>query len=535
MVKSLFLDRLIRQLPQHNTPLYCFIFIIIIGFSLRLYNAIHSGVPNSDAAFYIDHARIIYYGLWDLISLREHFYKSFYPLLIALAYPLAGNWITAAYAVSIVLGVLLLFPVYALSRKFLRVETSLLVALTYAVLPTLVFSGSQMLRDPLYWLFIAFGLWFLSKSNVQPYGYLLLSSFSFLLATLNRHEGFVFFIVSCLYLLYRERGRKLVRIIVFLLPWLILSLAAWTMNQLTDSNILQSRWDFFSDRIANTLNNYNKVAHTLKSLSQSPPTDIPPQFFNFASTLVWLFPFGIIIYSALEAFHYLFFIIIIMGIANIKNLLKKGNDAYYFLSLVIIIIMLLYLFLFTNWEIEPRWLISLFIPAFLFLGQGFEQIIKFLSHNRWFKMSRPFAAFILAIVIVIVTLPRDLSPREQDKIVYKQIGLAIAEREKTNKEIPILIAGVGMRWVSLYANQNVTGAPYPDIYQSSYPSLISNSYPELIHNLRSRGIRYFVWEERHWPKNRYDLISHLKRDELTPIGEWYHVDSGRMILFAVVP
>ncbi|MCX7635705.1 MAG: hypothetical protein N2Z74_08180, partial [Syntrophales bacterium] len=67
----------------------------------------------------------------------------------------------------------------------------------------------------------------------------------------------------------------------------------------------------------------------------------------------------------------------------------------------------------------------------------------------------------------------------------------------------------------------------------TYKTIIGNSYGELIAALHIHGIRYLVWEEKHWPKDHYDLLSHGQTGELINLGEWYHPDSGRIVLFAV--
>ncbi|HRS49072.1 MAG TPA: glycosyltransferase family 39 protein [Thermovirgaceae bacterium] len=511
-------------------PSFPFAVVLAIALVLRIYTAVVSGVPNSDAAYYIDHARIIYHGLWNVIDTRESFFFSLYPFFIAAVYPLAGNWIAAAYAVSVILGVWLLFPVYRLSQLYLRGDAALLVSLTFAVLPTLVFAGAQMLRDPVFWLFSAYGILYFARSPWKPPWFLALSSLFFLGAVLNRQEGIFFFLVSLGFLPFRRGGRLTARISSFLLPWVGALLMAGLALPRALWEALTARWHFL-DVLNGTIKNYTDTAATLKALAQTPPPPVPTEFFNFASTLLWLFPLGIILYSSLEAFHYLFLLVMVVGVSRAGTGEALERDRPYFLSLMCTFFVMFYIYLFSNWAIEQRWLICMFIPAAVFLGHGYERILETMVKSL--HLRRTAAVLFVAAAVVLITLPRDLSPRERDKVVYKDIGLTIAHREKADQEIPILTAGVGMRYVSLYANLNVPGAPYPDRYRRSYPTMIGRSYGEFIDALKTEGIKYFVWEEKHWPPGRYDLLREMKARDLTKIGEWYHPDSGRLILFAV--
>ncbi|MCX7634777.1 MAG: glycosyltransferase family 39 protein, partial [Syntrophales bacterium] len=421
-------------------PTVLFTLIVVLAAALRIYSAIASGVPNSDAAYYIDHARIIYYGLWDAAAHRDNLVFSLYPFFIAAVYPFTGNWIVAAYTVSLVTGILLLFPIYRLAKRYLYLDTALLVTLTFAVLPTLVFAGAQILRDPIFWLFSAYGLLTFVETPHKAAPYSAVSSLLFLLASLNRQEGIVFFLVSLVFLTLRRSEKRLGRIAYFLLPWVIRGGRA--AFALPASFVAKgfSRWHLWG-QLMPLLATYKSIAAAIKTLAQTPPPPVPPEFFNFASTLLWLFPLGIIAYCALEAFHYLFLVVIILGITKTNKGGLPTEDQRYFVALSAAVFVMFYLYVLTHWEIEHRWLIALLLPAAVFLGQGYERILGFIVKK--YRIARATAALILALVTVAVTLPRDLSPRELDKVVYKKIGMAIAAREQGDREIPILTAGVG--------------------------------------------------------------------------------------------
>lgn len=179
-------------------------------------------------------------------------------------------------------------------------------------------------------------------------------------------------------------------------------------------------------------------------------------------------------------------------------------------------IVLFYLFILANWEMEHRWFVLVILPSFIFLGMGIECVMKWLSNK--IQIGPSFAPLFMGLLMLACTLPKDLMPRERDKIVFKNIGETIASLESPYGEIEILTLGDSNRWISFYANLHVQGAPYPDKYRDFEP-LIGHSFEEFMKNIRDRSIKYVIWEEKQWPPGHFDFLAAVRPESLQKIGQ----------------
>ncbi|HNU86392.1 MAG TPA: hypothetical protein PKH34_11310, partial [Syntrophales bacterium] len=193
---------------------------------------------------------------------------------------------------------------------------------------------------------------------------------------------------------------------------------------------------------------------------------------------------------------------------------------------------LLYLYAMRTWTMENRYLALVILPSFLFLGFGLEGILSFLQ-VRW-GMKDAAAVCLCALLILLLAVPKQLVPHERDKAVFKEIGTHIAKEEGSERTVGIVSIGTSMRWVSLYGNLGVPALFCPDedyLAGVSLVSLVGNSYADFMKTVDARGARYVVWEERHWPAREFDLLAAYDPRDLRIVGEWYHKDTGRIVLF----
>jgi len=64
--------------------------------------------------------------------------------------------------------------------------------------------------------------------------------------------------------------------------------------------------------------------------------------------------------------------------------------------------------------------------------------------------------------------------------------------------------------------------------------MLGKNYEEFIRNLRDRGIHYFLWEEKHWPKQSASYITTQNPKDFIRVGTWSHPDTGKLILFKMI-
>jgi hypothetical protein len=204
-----------------------------------------------------------------------------------------------------------------------------------------------------------------------------------------------------------------------------------------------------------------------------------------------------------------------------------------YLSLLsILALILLLIHAVHTWTMFNRFCAVFMLPSFVVIGFGLKRIINFVK--AWIQLPELFIVSILCALILASALPKNLKQREADKIVFKEIGGLLAERDGNRQVISVAAVSLAVSgWVSFYANLEFQGAPCPH-KNGNLTGNIGNGYAEFVNNLRSQGIRYFVWEEKRWPKETFDFIkAHTKRD-FQKIGVWKHPDTGKMILFELI-
>jgi len=508
-----------------------FVLVIILGFVLRLFAYQYTYTINNDGTIYIHQARAIYYGLLSAVNSCTVGYLSPYPILIAATYPILGDWVASAKVVSIFFGTITLIPLYLLAKRFLDAKISILVTLIFALTPVFVTVSVWGVRDPLYWFFSVLGFYFftgqIGKGN--SWG-LFLSSVFFILTTWTRIETILYLFVSCLCLITAKDEQKFKRLTFFLIPPLLLSLLLLGQMIVNPSGINWHRLNDIPSRLLTSLTQYQEVRLHLEELIIHPPSGIPSGFFDNARTLVWFIALGTIMNNTVEAFFYPFFLIFIIGLIGrvTWKRVREEQSVRYFAILVASAVVVSYVYVFAYWEIESRYLVLLVLPSFIFIGFGLEKITHFLKSRFRFKKHVALSLVVLAIMVFV--LPKDLKSREADKLVFKEIGETIALREGNSREIEVLVLGDSRRWISFYANLSFKGAPCPDKYKD-YEEIVGNSYEQFVENLKARGIRYVVWEEKRWPRQGFDFTEFHKGKDFIRLGAWSHRDTGRIILF----
>jgi hypothetical protein len=92
-----------------------------------------------------------------------------------------------------------------------------------------------------------------------------------------------------------------------------------------------------------------------------------------------------------------------------------------------------------------------------------------------------------------------------------------------------------MRWIHFYANLHVKEPPCPDEYRylRRDKTIFSDNYNDFIRGIKSRNVRYIVWIENLWPKNRFPFLESLRDEDLKKLKEWRHPESNRIILYQV--
>jgi hypothetical protein len=503
--------------------------ILILGLAVRLFAWHQTGIMNSDGTVYIQQARAIYFGLWDAVTSCTIRYAYINTFFIAAFYAVFRDWITAATAVSVFFGTLTLVPLFFLARSFFPLGIASLVTLIYAVNPMLVDGSVDIVRDPAYWFFVLLGLYLLTRPKGQTTAGLLLSSVAFILATWTRIESIVFILIAPIYILLDRQERPLCRILTFLSPPALLLLAGiggqWLIHP---EGINTYRLMEIPARVTLAFSQYGQLRSTLNEMILHPPPGLSLEFLNNLQSNVWFIGIGVIVQNALETLFYPFVPLYLLGLGNLRQRIAADRRTLYFVLVIPTAFLLLYLFVFIDWQMENRWLALALFPSFLFLGFGLERVIPWMQAK--FNIKKGMVLALIALLTLSFTLPKDMKPRGEDKVVYRSIGEAIANREGSTKKIEIMTLGVASRWILFYANLSFRGAPCPDEFYD-YRGWIGNEYGPFVEAMKKKGMKYLVWEEKNWPAGHFDFLKSPYERDFIRLGAWSHPDTGKILLF----
>jgi len=504
----------------------------LLGFGVRLFACIFIGIINPDGPFYIYQAKALYYRQWDQLTSCNMHFLSAYPIFIAGAYTIFHDWITAGRSVSLFFGTLTLVFIYLLLRRFFERHLSALGTLVFALIPVFVTRSGDVVRGPLAWFFIVLGLYFfVLHFDNRKHVLFVLSSLCYLIAAWARIEVILFLGVSVLYILFLEREKKFLKLFSFIAPPLLILLLSFTGLKFLDTSIGDLfRADEILSKFSAPIHGYNAIRASLAALMNQPVIGPFEMFLEKARLLVWFIALGTLLIYVFAAFFYPYFFIFTLGLPGIGSRMKGDRRVVYLMLLCVFALALLYAHLLQTWTIGSRFFAPFMLPASVILGFGLDRILRFL--NSRFHWNARAVFVLLCLCILAFGLAKNLKPRETDKVVFKNIGQFIAQKEGETERIPIAASSHIFFWISFYAHINYRGHDCPQQYLE-LTDMIGHRYEDFLKNLRQGGVRYFVWEENHWPAEAFDFMKEMKGEDFQALGNWYHADTGRMILFKI--
>ncbi len=507
--------------------------VLLIAFILRLFACLATPVINPDGALYIHQARAIHYGEWKSLTSCGLNYISNYPILIAGVYYIVQNWIVTARMISCGFGLAAMIPLWLIARRFFEERISILLTLIFAVTPMFVSSSADIIRDPIAWFFILCGIYgFILGTDRNSFGLLAIACLSFIMAAWARIEALLFPIISVIYLAYFDE-EKIRKIIMFLSPILFMGAAVFIIAVFSGSAVNKlHRIGEVPEKIIGPFVQYQELRKELKEASLQYHNERLGFFLTEARSGIWLVAVSTLINRIPEAFFHPFFLIAIIGIIWIKERLGEELWVIYFIMLAVSAILLLYLHILHKWIAEYRFFAILIFPSLIFTGLGLEKILNYFALRFPDKEMQIFV--IVALLIVLSVLPKNLSIRDGDKLIFKEIGQYIANYEKSKQEIPISASAHTQRWVSFYANLSYEGAPCPESLPEYCWEFFPNDDEGFMRQLREKHIRYLLWVEKHWSSHRFDFFKSPYYKDFRILKRWRHQDTGEMILFRFI-
>ena len=505
------------------------VLIFILGVVIRLFACQHTFIINPDGVYYIHQARAIYYGEWNSLTTCGLSFLSCYPFFIAGAYAIFHHWIVAAQFVSLFFGSITLIPLYLLCRRFFDRDMSALTTLVFTLMPVFVARSADVVRGPICWFFLALGLYFFVRSDEKKYRLpLVFCCLSFLMASWARIESVLFILVTAIYLLAVPQSKRLEKFVFFAIPLVgTLLLIFCTIIFLNKPLEHTLRLNEIGDKFSAPIIAYEDLRQDLAELMDQPREDVMPHFLHKARHLVWLVALGTVVKYMIRAYFYLYFLMFVLGLGGVWYGLKEDRRVLYLTLIAAFSFFRLYLHVLQKWMMFDRFWAIFMLPSFIAVGFGLQKITLIL--NTRFRLKKAIALSIVCFLILVFSLPKNLKSKEMDKIVYKEIGKVIVDREGNTKEIRIVKSLRTPSWTPFYANLNYEGAPCPKtdfgLDSTRFDDLVFKDYREFVDYLRKGNVRYFLWEGRAWPKGGFDFLSRKDPKDFKELGIWSHPDT----------
>jgi len=427
--------------------------VFLLGGALRLFAFTQDHVINPDAIVYIQQAKALHYGLFHLVTSCVSS-VSIYPVLIETGYRLVGDWVLSAKIISLLAGTLVLLPLYGLLRRFHDARISCLALLVFAVNPTFVAWSHAIIRDPLFWLFLALGIYFVVVQIEGSKGrYLVLSSVCFLAAACARIEGAAFIIISLSYLVLIPRKGRLKRAIFFGGPVLAFFASALIAGYLLGQNFLAIlRVEMVGDRLFTFLREYKELREHLNYFSENPPAGFPLYFFSYVRNLTWLIALGTLAVDVVRAFFVPFFIVFLVGVGDRGRWLRKDPRLLYLSILSCVALVVLYEQIISTWFMYTRFAALFLLPSFVFVGFGLKKIVDYFA--ALLNANKQTICLGVCLLALVVSLPKSLKPKdESNKTVFKEIGEYAAQLEPRKKAVFVKGNMKEIQLVNFYANE----------------------------------------------------------------------------------
>ncbi len=501
--------------------------VIFLGLAVRIFCACHTEVVNTDATFYIQQAKALYHG-------QSHLVTSGYPLLtnyailIALAYPLTGDWVTAATAVSVLFGSLVLVPLWWLLRRFFEETVAAAALLAFALCPSFVSTAREIIRGPLYWPFLMLGLYLfvLHLERRRPV-LLSLACASLLFAAWARIEAVSLLVVSAGFLLFGRGGGRWRDLAWFLGPSAaLLLLGGFNLVLFGDLDIELLGPARIIDRLAGLDDRYGALRESLaRWIDQGAPGSIERYFLERVRNLLWFLALGILLVQTVRAFHAPLFLLWAAGLVSARREIRRDPRLVYLCLGGGAALVVLYAQVFHLWAMYSRWIALFLFPAFVFMGYGVARLRDGMA--RRLGMERSAALALVCLLIIGVSMPKILRYDDRgDKRIFKEIGTHIARLAGDAR--PVVVAG---RFKELILVDFYTHLDYPGAPPFPRAAILDGRGPEGADFLDQEA-DYLLWRSAdpppaaEWPA----LAGRLK-----PLRHWWAPDQGDIILYGLSP
>ena len=394
-------------------------------------------------------------------------------------------------------------------------------------MPCFVIYSYKVIRDPVYWFCSLSGLClFVAYLHNKKWYYVPLSLLFFIIGAWARVEGCLYLITSLIFIFYVNKVNKKI-IFIIVLSCITLFVCKWVFSLYLDVSILKILpYEKLYNRIKYTVQNYELLRDFIKKFEDYETGGKFHYFFSNTKNLLWWIAIGSLLQAIVKALYFPFFVILCIGFYKITERIKKDIRICFLFFNILGGIVILYMQTIFNWAIATRYIALLLFPSFVFIGYGIEAIIKFIESKKYIIIVK-YSTFILAIFILLITSNKNFfRRRNQDNIVYREVGQYIAKIEKYRKRVEVAGSFKRINLIHFYANLD-----YPGVTCFPYKNrlLEKKLTPNII---LTTNVDYYIWDKKSSSKISLELIKESKY--FKELHRWNTKKRGEIVLFKVI-
>lgn len=404
-----------------QSPALSLLAAFILAFGIRLLLLLRYYCINNDGVIYVEIARWLWEGDWG--QAFAAYFPPMYPLLIAVVYPLVGDWEVAGQFWPLVLGLLTIFPLYAMLKRIYNHRVASVAILFFALSPYLVRFSLHVRNESPYIFFLVLALYFFQRGMERGSLWFFFTGVSASFAYLMRPEGIGMVMVGCVYLFYRvalkggaARGLKQALVLVtgfflFASPYILFlksDTGQWAISRKGAVNVA---WGMAEYDKSGLITKDSGELGALRLITSNPSLYAKKVFIDLVrSPGVYL-----------EALHYSYLPFLAVGwVLFFRSRFWDRED--FFLACLV----LFYLVVFALLQVNRRFAAPLIPVSLGWVAVGFLTI-KDYCYKRWEK-NGPMAVGLVILVFLLGTLPKGLQPIGLDKVYLRDAGIYLRDK-----------------------------------------------------------------------------------------------------------
>lgn len=429
----------IRLTLSHRKPISISILLFIGALLLRMIKVYQDAVIVHDGILYIKMAKIVASG--DLGGISEYSFFNLYPVLIALAQPIFGDWELSGRMVSAFLGALAIIPFFLLVRRMIDQRVALIASLLYLISPHFIKFSSEVLRESSFWFFSMMALWLAWEGIGEKKWYFLsLSSIFTGLAIFTRIEGLGIFVLIFLWivLFLRKKGFGKKNVFTFLLIfalsfpllffpplWIIKTkLGKWEMGQVGG----------YIKNLPYFINSTEKVLEISPDVLEKTTNQFKV-FLEISKKYRYILFISEVLYKFIKSYYIIFFFLLLFGILRRKSIPYSKKELAILLWFGVFFL-LAFFYMTKHYYFSTRHGMLMGFPALIWSGIGFYELKDLVE--RWSERKKRLSSFarltifVLIPLLLLLTLPKTFLSSQDGKIVLRRTGHYLKESGYSN-------------------------------------------------------------------------------------------------------